>query len=139
MKKPTVQGEKYDRFFLKQSSWLAICALKGWDPRPGSGATAKLAAKLFITRQYARGVVARRFGCSSTIMGKLVDFLGIPEGDCWCHLFERRTYIGMDKNHPIFNIQKYNGEAPYAEYSESANLRQQDYEVERVKEEENNE
>lgn len=123
--------EDYRSFYMKEKTWEAICTSRGWG---GRGSVARFAESINITRQYAHGLVNRTFGCSSNVMRKIIDLLGLKSG-CWCHLFDKYNVKGIDPNHPLYNQMKTNGEVPYTEYSESAHLRSVDYKTETKKNE----
>ena len=120
------QAETYRSFYLKKTTWQAICYSRGWK---GRGSVTKFAESINITRQYASGLVNGSIGCSSNVMRKIIDLLGIKM-DCWCHLFDRYNLNGVDSNHPIFNALKASGEVPYEPWSESATHRRLDYQAE---------
>jgi plasmid maintenance system antidote protein VapI len=128
-KKPTSQKQRedYKSFYLKKSTWDAIRISRGWGER---GAISRFADELRITRQYAADLVRCNCGCSSNVIRRIVDLLGIKEG-CWCHLFDKTNLREVDNNHPIFNQMKYNGEVPYERFSPSADARAKDYKVEK--------
>lgn len=119
--------EDYRSFYLKKTTWEAIKISRGW---PSYGAISRFAEEIRITRQYAADIVSCNCGCSSNVIRRIVDMLGIKEG-CWCHLFDRTNMREVDPNHPIFNQMKYNGEIPYEKYSPSAEARSRDYSVEK--------
>ena len=120
------QAESYRSFYMKKTTWQAICFSRGWN---GRGSVSKFAESINITRQYASGIVNGSLGCSSNVMRKIIDLLGIKR-DCWCHLFDRYNWNGVDSNHPIFNALKLSGEVPYEPLSESAAFRSLDYPAE---------
>ena len=111
---------------MKKKTWEAICAIRGWQ---GKGSAARFAEEINITRQYAYGIINGTFGCSSNVMRKIIDLVGIKES-CWCHMFDKFNLKGIDPNHPIYNQAKFNGEVPYDPLSLSADLRAQDYKTE---------
>lgn len=125
----TRQREDYKSFYLKKSTWKIIKTSRGW---PEKSAISRFAYELNITRQYARDLVKQNVGCSSNVMRKIIEFLGIREG-CWCHLFDKQRLDESDPRHPVFqeaNQAKYMGEVPYDKHSESAEERKNDYGVE---------
>lgn len=123
----TRQREDYRSFFLKKSTWDAIRISRGWPER---GSISRFAEEIGVTRQYAADLVSCNCGCSSNVMRKIIDLLGIRDGERWCHLFDKTNMRNVDNNHPIFNQAKYMGEVPYERFSISATLRESDYAVE---------
>ena len=119
--------EDYRSFFLKKTTWDAIRYSRGWPER---GAITRFATELHVCRQYAWDIVTQRTGCSTNVMNKIINILGLPHDACWCHLFDRVSMRNVDRNHPIFNQMKYQGEMPYSHLSPSANARRRDYNVE---------
>jgi predicted metal-binding protein len=124
----TKQREDYRSFYLKRSTWDAIRISRGWV---GKGAASRFAETIGITRQYASEIINQRCGCSSNVMRKIIDLLGIKEG-CWCHLFDRNCMVDFDPNHPIYNQEKYMGVIPYTKHSTAAEMRNLDYPVEKL-------
>lgn len=124
---PTRQREDYKSFYLKKTTWEAIRVSRGWKEY---GSISRLAEELRITRQYATDIVHCNCGCSSNVIRRIVDLLGIREG-CWCHLFDKTNLREASPNHPIFNQMKYDGEVPYERYSPSAEAKAGDYKVEK--------
>lgn len=116
----------YNHFYLVPEKWEAIRKSRGWAKR---GAASRLAENLNprCTRQFTAMVINETCGCSSSFMAAYVDLVGIPEGQCWCHLFRRRRTKNIDTNHPIFNQLKYDGEIPYEKYSLSGEFRKGSY------------
>lgn len=119
----------YSHFFLAPENWEAVRKTKGWAKR---GAASRLAENLNprCTRQFTAMVINETCGCSSSFMAAYVELVGIPEGQCWCHLFRRRKTRHVNTNHPIFNQLKDNGEMPYEKYSVAAISGRHDYETE---------
>ena len=128
MKHKTSQGETYKTFYLKKRTWQYICERKRWT---GRGSIARFASEIGITRQYARMISGGLVGCSSNVMRRIIDMLGYRAGECWCDLFEFHNIEGVDQNHPIWNQAKSLGEVPYTHYSDVADMRSQDYDVEK--------
>lgn len=122
-------GEDYKSFYLKTSTWKAIIISRGWTR---FGGVSRFAEAIGITRQYASEIVHQRCGCSSNVMRRIISLLGIKRGEHWCHLFDMTPDIDIDPNHPMFNMEKYNGVMPYSKYSSSAELRKKDYKVEEM-------
>jgi len=126
----TRQKEDYRSFYLKKTTWDAIRISRGWT---GKGAASRFSEAIGITRQYGSEIINQRCGCSSNVMRKIIDLLGIKDG-CWCHLFDKNCMVDHDPNHPIYNEQKYMGEIPYSKYSPSADSRKKEYSVEKLDE-----
>ena len=120
------QKEDYRSFYMKKRTWNAIKDSRGWS---GRGEISRFAESINITRQYAAGIVNGSLGCSTNVMRKIIDLLGIYHG-CWCQLFDRQNLNGVDYNHPRYNQAKYEGEVPYKEDSLSAEFRRVDYKTE---------
>jgi hypothetical protein len=119
--------EEYRSFYLKRDIWESIRKSKGWKQR---GAATRLSEQLHITRQYAAMILSGTVGCSAFVMLKIKKFVGIPEGQCWCFMFDEIRVKDVDTNHPIFNEMKYMGEVPYEKYSPSAEFRKGSYKAE---------
>lgn len=120
--------EEYKSLYLKKRTWRAIKDSRGWHRR---GSIALFAKCIGITRQYAGGLVNQELGCSTNAIRKIVDFLGIKKGECWCHLFEMaREEKSINPDHPLFNFAKHAGEVPYKNNSLSSDLRKLDYDAE---------
>ncbi len=124
---PNSKKEEYRSFYLKKEVWQAIRKSKGWPER---GSATRLAEQLHITRQYAAMILSGAAGCSAFLMLKIKRFVGIPEGQCWCFMFDDIRVKGVDDNHPIFNQLKYGGEVPYGRYSLSGEFRKKEYHAE---------
>jgi hypothetical protein len=74
----------------------------------------------------------REIGCSAVMMTKIADLMNIPNGGCFCHFFDRNKMLDrVGRDHPLFNMAKYQGEIPYKKYSISALGRERDYNVEK--------
>ena len=119
---------EYQHFFLRREVWQAIKKTHGWK---NHGAITKFAECLGITRQYADMLVKQKAGCSADAMRRILKFLGIKNGECWCHVFSFHEDMDVDPKHPIYNSFKHDGAVPYEEYSDSAELRKKDYRAEK--------
>jgi len=124
---PKSKKEEYRSFFLKKEVWEHIRKSKGWKVR---GAATRLSEQLNVTRQYAAMILSGTVGCSSFMMLKLKRFVGIPQGQCWCFMFDDIKVKDCDSNHPVFNELKYMGEVPYEKYSPAGEFRKKSYQVE---------
>jgi hypothetical protein len=124
---PSSKKEEYRSFYLKKEVWQAIRKSKGWPER---GSATRLAEQLHVTRQYAAMILSGTVGCSAFLMLKIKKFVGIPEGQCWCFMFDDIRIRDVDSNHPIFNELKYMGEVPYDKYSLSGHFRKNSYHAE---------
>ena len=119
----------YHHFYLTPDKWEAVRKAHGWPKR---GAASRLAENLnpICTRQFTVMIINETCGCSSSFMAAYIDLVGIPEGQCWCHLFRRKKTRHVNTNHPIFNQLKDDGEIPYEKYSIAAISGRHGYETE---------
>lgn len=107
---------EYYNLFLRQEYAEIIRKSKNWHKR---GWPAKLATAIRITRPRAYEIVKGEKGCSSNVACRIATFMGIPEGDCWCFMFDRKVGTGL-------NMAKFEGEVPYQAYSSTAEFRRLD-------------
>lgn len=113
------------KLVFRKGAVETIKRAKGWVT------DSDMAYALGITRAYVSMMSKRRISVSHTIILRLAYLLGNLRGNWWIFYEIVNTGEAVDFNHPLWNEDKYHGRIPYDYFSSSADLRSQDYVVER--------
>lgn len=105
-----------------------IMRAKGWKTY------AELARNWGLTRAYICMLDKQQVGVTATVITRCAASLGNVNGN-W---YEPYVLVPLgdgefDQNHPVWNQEKHMGRLPYAQYSDSAEIRRKDYAVETKK------
>ena len=113
----------YLKLVFKEGAINTIKKAKGWRT------DSEMAAAIGITRAYVSMLGKRRVSVSHNVMLRLAYLLN--NRDKWWVFYEViDTGDPLDPNHPIFNMEKFEGRAPYGKHSISAEFRRKDYKAE---------
>jgi transcriptional regulator with XRE-family HTH domain len=112
------------KLIFKRGALDYIKKVKGWKT------DSQVAQALGVTRAYINMIRNEKASVSANVVTRLAFLLGSTGNNWWVH-FEIVPRCNVGKNHPLWNMEKYNGRIPYDEYSPMAELRSRDYEVEK--------
>jgi len=113
------------KLVFKKDSVGTIKNVKGWRT------DREMAEALGVTRAYVSMMAARRVSVSHNIILRLAYLLGSIRGNWWVFYEIIDSGEPIDRDHPLWNNEKYEGRIPYSRYSSSADVRAADYKVER--------
>jgi len=112
------------RIVFKSGSIEAIKRAKGWNT------DADMARALGVTRAYVAMLKKTRATVTATVITRLAAQLGNIEGAWWTY-YEIVPWGVKDKEHPLWNYEKFHGRIPYKRISLAVELRQGDYNLEK--------
>lgn len=112
------------KLVFKREAIVTIRRAKGWRT------DREMAEALGVTRAYVSMMAARRVSVSHNIILRLAYLLGSIRGNWWIFYEIIESGEPVDRDHPLWNEDKYQGKVPYNRYSSSADLRSRDYEIE---------
>jgi transcriptional regulator with XRE-family HTH domain len=112
------------KLVFKEGSVEVIKKAKGWRT------DMEMAQALGVTRAYVSMLVKRRVTVSHNVLLRLAYLLGSINGKWWVHYEIIDAGEPIDQDHPLWNMEKYEGRMPYNRFSSSAELRKKDYKVE---------
>lgn len=112
------------KLVFKVKAVEVIKAAKGWRT------DAEMAQALGITRAYVSMMAKRRVSVSHNVILRLSYLMGNVQAKWW--IFYEIIDAGepVAKNHPLWNMEKYEGRIPYMRFSPMADIRRQDYPLE---------
>jgi len=87
---------------------------------------------LGVTKAYISMMRHEKASVTHTVITRLAYLLGNLDGKWWTH-YKIVRWVGVDDRHPLFNYEKYKGRIPYIDGSPIAEMRGQDYPVEKKK------
>lgn len=112
------------RLVLRKDAWDTARKNKGWRTYQDGADAMNLTRQAICMADKARVQVGPEF------ISRWAACMGNTTGNWWIH-FELIPHGVVDLHHPIWNKAKHNGEIPYNQYSEAAELRKMDYSVEK--------
>jgi len=118
----TYPGIEY-RIVFKKGAIRNIMRAKGWK------SLSEMAGELGLTRSYMTMLEKAKVAVTKTVITRIAYKMGNTDKNWWIY-YELVPYGIDDPNHPTWNREKELGQIPYKKFSESAELRRNDYKVE---------